>query len=139
VSAAEVVPEAALLRALAADRLVRQAMDSAHVRSFSSLAALVATLKAREIQPSEDECAYDIGEEFPTQFALHHLENGRVAVRFSLGHYFEVCRGRMIQVGVLVPPLPRWSDAIAAAGARHAGYLMKDAPNRQTVLSYRAH
>jgi hypothetical protein len=141
VAATEVVPEAALLRALTADRLIRQAMDSAHVRSFASLRALTEALKTHAIQPAQEDCTYGVGEEFPTEFAFHHLENGRVAVRFSLGHYVEVCRGMMIQVGVLVPPLPRWNDAFGAAAARRAGYLMKDvaaiARDRRTVLNYR--
>jgi hypothetical protein len=47
----------------------------------------------------------------------------------------------MIQVGVLVPALPRWDAALRAANARRAGYLMKDlaaiAGNRRTVFNYR--
>ena len=140
-AATEVVPEAALLRALTADRLVRQAMDSAHVRSFASLRALTEALKTHAIQPSGEDCTYGVGEELPTEFALHHVENGRVAVRFSLGHYVEVCRGMMIQVGVLVPALPRWDTAVRDAAARRAGYLMKDvatiAGARRTVFNYR--
>ncbi|HEV7588361.1 MAG TPA: hypothetical protein VGO40_09625 [Longimicrobium sp.] len=141
VAATEVVPEAALLRALTADRLIRQAMDSAHVRSFASLRALTEALKTHEIKPALGECTYGLGEEFPTEFAFHHVENGRVAIRFSLAHYVEVCRGMMIQVGVLVPPLPRWTAAFDAASARRAGYLMKDLPaiagQRHTVFNYR--
>jgi hypothetical protein len=141
VAATELVPEAALLRALTADRLIRQAMDSAHARSFATLRALTEGLKTQAIQPAQGDCTFGVGEEFPTAFAFHHLENGRVAVRFSLGHYVEVCRGMMIQVGILVPPLPRWDAAVRAAAARRAGYLMKDlaaiAGRRQTVLNYR--
>ena len=48
-------------------------------------------------------------------------------VRFGLGHFVEVCRGQMVQVGVLVPVRPRFRDAILAADARRAGFLMKDA------------
>jgi hypothetical protein len=141
VAATELVPEAALLRALTADRLIRQAMDSAHGRSFPTLRALTEALKTQAIQPAQGDCTFGVGEELPTAFAFHHLENGRVAVRFSLGHYVEVCRGLMIQVGVLVPPLPRWDVAFRAAAARRAGYLMKDlaavAGRRQTVFNYR--
>ena len=141
-AATEVVPQAALLRALTADRLVRQAMDAAHVATFTSLRGLTEALKTQPIEWAEDDCAYDIGEEFPVQFALHHVENGRVALRFSLGHAYEVCRGRMIQVGVLVPLLPRWDAPVRAAEARRAGYLMKDlasiARDRETVLNYQA-
>jgi len=141
VAATEVVREAVLLRALAADRLIRQAMDSAHVRSFASLRALTEALKTHAIQPAAEDCTYGVGEEFPTEFAFHHVESGRVAVRFSLGHYVEVCRGMMIQVGALVPALPRWDAAIRAASTRRAGYLMKDlaaiAGERRTVFNYR--
>ena len=45
VRATDLVPEADLVRALTADRMIRQAMDSAHVRSFASLHALVERLK----------------------------------------------------------------------------------------------
>jgi len=140
VAATEILPEADLLRALTADRLVRQAMDSAHVRAFASLRALTQALKTREIQPAGNQCTFAVGEEFPSEFAFHHLENGRVAVRFSLSHSEEVCRGMMIQVGVLVPALPRWTAPLDAAGARRAGYLMKDlaavARDRRTVFNY---
>lgn len=136
----DLVPEAELLRALTADRLVRQAMDSAHVRSFASLAALTERLKLQPVQPADDECDYSIGESFPTDFALHHLEGGRVAVRFSLSHNVEICRGRMIQVGVLVTPAARLGPDLAAADARRAGFLMKDqraiARDRQTTFNY---
>lgn len=141
VAATQVVPEAALLRALTSDRLIRQAMDSAGVRSFASLRGLTETLKTHAIWPARDDCSYGVGEQFPTEFALHHVQDGRVAVRFSLGHYVEVCRGMMTQVGVLVPVSPAWDAAIRAAASRRAGYLMKDvaaiAGNRRTVLNYR--
>jgi hypothetical protein len=141
VPASELVPEAALLTALTADRLIRQAMDSAKVRTFASLRALTDGLRSHAIQPVGQDCTFGVGEHFPFEFALHHLENGRVAVRFSLGHWVEVCRGMMIQVGVLVPVHPRWESALRDAERRRAGYLMKDvgavAGQRRTVFNYR--
>lgn len=141
IPATEVVAEADLLRALAADRLIRQAMDSAHVRTFPSLRALTQALEAQPIA-SGDDCIYSVGEEFPTAFAFHHLEGGRVAMRFSLGHYVEVCRGMMIQVGVLVPVPAQRAAAFAAADRRQAGVLTKDlaviAGDRRTVVNYRS-
>ncbi|HEX6745695.1 MAG TPA: hypothetical protein VF092_00165 [Longimicrobium sp.] len=140
VRATDLVPERELLRALMADRLVRQAMDSAHVRSFASLAAMVEALKTHEIQPPGDDCTYGVGEDFAQEFAFHHLEAGRAAMRFSLSHYVEICRGRMIQLGVLVAPNARLLPDLQAADARRAGFLMKDARtigrNRQTVFNY---
>jgi hypothetical protein len=140
-AATDLVPEADLLRALQADRLIRQAMTGAGVRNLTSLWRMVEALKRHEIQPPNDQCTYGVGEQFASEFALHHLENGRVAMRFSLGHWVEVCRGKMIQVGVLVPPRSRLVPDLTAAGTRRAGYLMKDvraiAGQRQTVFNYR--
>ena len=112
-------------------------MDAVHARSFASLAAFTTALKFQEIAPPGD-CTYQVGEGFPHEYAFHHLANGQVAVRFSLSHSVEVCRGMFTQIGVLVPPLPRWAAAFEAANARRAGFLMQDAPaNRQTVLNYK--
>lgn len=141
VAATDLVPEADLLRALNADALIRQAMGKAHVRSLVSLAGMPKALELQEIQPPNDDCTYGVGEGFPTEFALHHLENGRVALRFSLSHYVEICRGKMAQVGVLVAPRPRVLPDLTAADARRAGYLMKDlraiAGQRVTEFNYR--
>jgi hypothetical protein len=141
VAATELVPEADLLRALAADPLIRQAMAKARVRSLPSLAAIPRALQSQEIQPPNDECTYGVGAEFPTEFAVHHLEGGRVALRFSLGHYVEVCRGKMIQAGVLVPLRSGLGPALSAAEARRTGLLMKDlraiAGGRETIFNYK--
>lgn len=141
IAATDVVPEAALRTALTSDHLIGAAMDSADIRTFTSVRELAQKLNTTPIEPAEGECAYSLGSEFPTEFALHHVEHGRVALRFSLGHYFEVCRGMMIQIGVLVPASPRWEAAVRAADARRSGYLMKDvariAGSRGTVLRYR--
>ena len=140
VSAADLVPEAGLLRALQADRMIQQAMRSANVRALPSLARMGKALEGQDIQPPGEECTYSVTEAFPTAFALHHVENGRVAMRFSLSHAVEVCRGMYIQVGVLVPPRPRLLPDLNAAAARRAGYLMKDlraiAGERKTTFSY---
>ncbi|HEU0054676.1 MAG TPA: hypothetical protein VFQ39_15930 [Longimicrobium sp.] len=137
--ATDYVSEADLHRALLADRLIRAALDSADVRTPP--ATLGALLAAIEHQPIEvDGCTYSTGADFLEHFAFHHLEGGRVALRFSLSHYVEICRGNHTQVGVLVPVSPRLRPDLAAADARRAGFLMKDARavggNRVTTLSY---
>jgi hypothetical protein len=137
--ATDYVPEASLLAALLRDRVIQAALDSAGVRTRP--ATLRALLSSIENQPVEvGECTYSTGSEFLSSFAFHHLENGRVALRFSLSHHVEICRGSYTQLGVLVPIPPRLRADLAAAGARRAGFLMKDAravaAGRETILNY---
>lgn len=123
----DLVPEAALVEALVADAVLRRGLAEAGGETPRALSELVRRLHMEDIRVGEGECTYEVAESFPGDFALHHLDGGRVAVRFSLSHFVEVCRGQMVQVGVLVPVRPRFRDAVAAADARRAGFLMKDA------------
>jgi len=129
-SVTRLVDEPPLVRALSADRVVRAALDSAGVREVGTLAALLDTAQWIGVEvdtPIERDCWFAMGSGFPGHFALHHVEGDLVAVRFSLSHDVEICRGRMAQVGVLVPVPPRLRSDLAAAEGRTAGFLMKDA------------
>lgn len=123
----DVVPEAALMEALLADRVIRRGLDEAGGEAPRTLPELVHRLNREDIEVGDDGCTYGVTDAFPGAFALHHAEGGRVAVRFGLGHWVELCRGKMVQVGVLVPVRPRFQEAVQAADARRAGFLMKDA------------
>jgi len=129
-SISRLVDEAPLVRALSADRVIRAALDSAGVREVDTLAALLDTAQWIGVNVETphlgDDCWYSMSDGFPGHFALHHVEGDRVAVRFSLSHDVEICRGRMVQVGVLVPIPPRLRSALTAAEGRTAGFLMKD-------------
>jgi hypothetical protein len=128
-SVTRLVDEAPLVRALSADRVVRAALDSAGVREVGTLAALLDTARWIGVEvdkPHEQDCWFAMGDGFPGHFALHHVEGDRVAIRFSLSHDVEICRGRMVQVGVLVPIPSRLRADLAAAEGRTAGFLMKD-------------
>jgi hypothetical protein len=121
------VDERELVRALAADRILRQAMDAAGVTDApATLAALMEAVHGEPVSTGADECTYAVGEDFASSFAFHHVEGDRVAVRFSLSHHVEICRGHIIQVGVLVPVSDRLRSHLAAARARTAGFLMAD-------------
>ena len=127
VSATALVPEPELLRALLADAVVRQALRSAGVTGQPrTLSALLDAVEHEAVRVGDDECTYSLGEEFLSSFAVHHVEGGRMALRFSLSHHVEICRGRMTQIGVLVPTPERLRADVAAADARRAGFLMKD-------------
>lgn len=144
VAVTELVPEAPLLRALTSDRVIRAAMDSAGVGQVRSLAALLDTAQWQgvyvEMPGDENDCTYNMSDGFPRHFAFHHVENGQLAIRFSLSHDVELCRGSMVQVGVTVPVPPRLQSALTAADQRTAGFLMKDsrriAGDRRTSLEW---
>lgn len=121
------VSEAGLVEALVADPVLRRGLAEVGGEAPRTIPELVHKLNLEDIAVGEDECTYGVSDAFPGNFALHHVDDGRVAVRFSLSHVVEVCRGQMVQVGVLVPVRPRFRDAVTAADARRAGFLMKDA------------
>jgi hypothetical protein len=58
-------------------------------------------------------------------FAFHHVENGRVAVRFLLPHGAEIYRFRNTQIGILLPIPDRLKAAFAQASGPKNGTLMK--------------
>lgn len=128
----ELVPEAAVVQALLGDRLIRMALDSAHVRTRPrTMAALLHAIGSVAIpvpqkgQTEEYACTYGVGD-LASSWAIHHVENGRMAIRFSLSHFVEICRGTMVQIGITVPVPPALAATLAAADSRRAGFLMKD-------------
>jgi hypothetical protein len=135
------VDEASLVRALTADPLIRQAMDAAGVHGLTRVAQFGPALEAQSISPPSGDCTFALGKEFASEFGLHHLDGTRVAVRFSLSHSVEVCRGMMIQVGVLAVPLASMRIPLREASGRQRGFLMKDrsavAGRGRTVFSHR--
>lgn len=111
--------------ALARDPLVARVL-AAKGAAPRTLDGLLSALELEEIE-GPDECTYSAGPEVLRQFALHHLEGGRVAVRISLGHHVELCRGKYIQLGILLPVPPSLRADLEAASARRAGFLMQHA------------
>ena len=112
-------PEQEVRAALLADPLVRKALTAARVRTPPArLTALVQTLSEA---PSE--CEYAFSDDLLTRFAFHHLEGGKVAVRLGLSHGCEVMRGRLTQLGILLPIPERLKAPLAQAAAGRQGFL----------------
>ncbi|HEX5727523.1 MAG TPA: hypothetical protein VFX98_18770 [Longimicrobiaceae bacterium] len=134
----ELFPAADVRAALVVDPVVRRMLAASGAGTPRTLEHLVTTLQESTVEVAG--CTYTAGPDFLASFALHHLEGGRAAVRFSLPYRHEVCRGRMIQLGVLIPVPPRLRAELEAAGARRAGFLMQDAQRisggRATTLEY---
>jgi hypothetical protein len=107
-----------VLRALMADAVVKRHLPKTPPKTTDALVQALAE--------SNPECEYSFGPDLPTRFAFHHLEGSRVAVRIGLSHGCEVARGKLTQLGILLPVPPSWKDALERANARTEGFLMRD-------------
>jgi hypothetical protein len=120
----EVFPERDVLAALLADRFVKAALAAAGQATPKSVAQLVEALKDSPVRAGD--CEFTFDERALTGFAFHHRERERVAVRLSLPHRHEACRGMNTQLGLLLPVPEDLEGSLARADARTAGFLMKD-------------
>jgi hypothetical protein len=131
-------PEAALLAALKADKLVSKALQETQAPPPANLSALVAALKFQPLQVGD--CNYTFGENFLSHFAIYDTTANGVAVRIGLSHDAEVCRGQLTQIGLLLPVPETLKADLSAAKAKTAGFLMIDSPRlakeKETVFHF---
>ncbi len=115
-----------IFRALAADRIVRKALPpGAHPQTLPAL------LKALEFQSvTIDDCSYLFTNDILDSFAFYDIAGPRVAVRLSLPHAVETCRGSMTQLGIWLP-IPKALE-VPLKQAR----LMKQAPETSTEIEF---
>jgi hypothetical protein len=91
VSLTDLVPEAAVLRALLNDPVIQRALGGQPVATLSEL-----------YQNADGGCEMLIDESLVRSFAFHHLDGDQVAVRIGLSHGCEASRGAFTQLGVLL-------------------------------------
>ena len=138
-----------ILKALMADPLVKKAMQASKSKeppkTVEQLAERFAdeglVMKpARASEESPEGCEYTFPDEVLTQFAFHHLENNRVAVRISLTPNSGACSTGHAQLGILLPMPSSLKTSLYAAQSGKEGFLMKDAKNLsrdlETVIRY---
>jgi hypothetical protein len=121
----ELFPEAAILSALKADKVVAAALKEADVPPPQSLSAMVDAVKFQTVQVGD--CGYSFSGTFLTEFALYDVQADKVTVRISLSHASEICRGQMTQVGIELPTPEVLKPLLLQAEAKSAGFLMVDA------------
>lgn len=127
--------ESELLRALLSDPAVEKALTNAQGQSAPRTLAELLTPRDNgqlEIEPvvstaeSPKGCAFFFPERALSQFAFHHLEQTKVAVRLSLDPSSGACHSAHAQLGVLLP-VPRLLEApLTSAQSRTEGFLMND-------------
>jgi hypothetical protein len=141
--------EGEVLKALMADPLVKKAMQASKSKKPPKTVEELVEMFADEglaMEPtaataeSPEGCAYTFPNEVLTQFAFHHLENNRVAIRISLEPDSGACSTGHAQLGILLPIPASLKASLESAQAGEEGFLMKDAKslsgNLETVVRY---
>lgn len=118
----DVFPEKDVLKALKADAFVKQHVDDEEAfKKARTVEALLGSL-----MPGGD-CVGFQSDNVKRSVAFHHVEGNKVAVRIAFGYERPVCRGKMFEVGVLLPIPASLRPALERARTRQEGFLMKDA------------
>jgi hypothetical protein len=124
-SLTDIFPEESILAALRSDKLVAGALKDVEGPAPASLPELVAAIRFKPVQVKE--CSYYFGADLLSDFAFYSTEGNNVAVRISLSHAAEVCRGQMTQLGILLPIPESLKAKIEAARAGKSGLLLQQA------------
>ena len=134
----DLFPDAAILEALLADKIVSDTLKRNHVAGTpKSTAQLVKLLNGKSFG-GDDNGQFAFTPDFLARFAFHHVQGDRVAVRLNVSWNYEVYRFTSTQIGVLLPMPARLRGALARAAASQEGFLMPEAErragNRTTLL-----
>ena len=106
----ELFPEAQVVEALGADRVIVKARFSQE--PATTLKALAAQL--------DGGCEMDLSAEvFNESFIFHHIDKDKVAIRIGVPHGCEVARGNFTQLGLLLPIPPALKEALEGAEKNH--------------------
>jgi hypothetical protein len=126
----DLFPDAAVRKALWNDPVVRRALSGAGVRREpQTAAALVAALEGKNFG-GEDGFKYSFPGDLLTQFAFHHLEGDRVAVRLNVPWGAEIYRFQSTQIGLLLPVPSSLKAPLQRAATGREGFLMREARRR---------
>lgn len=120
----DIFDAAQIRQALLSDPIVQHILTREKIAPPPTLDGLVKAL-ANKLFGGDDDDMYSIPESLLSDFAFHHIEHGKVAVRLLLPHGSEIFRFRHTQLALLLSvPAARQSDfARAATGA--AGAMMR--------------
>lgn len=114
---------AQIRQALLSDPVVQHVLTRDRIAPPPTLNGLVKALAIKEFGGDED-CKYGFPENLLSDFAFHHIENGKVAVRFLIPHGAEIFRFQNTQLGILLPVPATWKAAFSQAANGSAGAMM---------------
>ncbi|MDM8569868.1 hypothetical protein QUF50_10245, partial [Thiotrichales bacterium HSG1] len=81
-------------------------------------------------------CGYRVAKDFLNQFAFHHLNRNRVAIRLNLLPNNSDCQTKNIQLGLYLPIPTSMKAALKNADKEKVGFLMSKAVQGQTKMSF---
>ena len=125
-----------ILKALLGDPLVKKALGDGRTRKApKTIAELINVfeLEGLSLEPvagtaaAPRGCTFTLPEDILKQFAFHHLEDGKLAVRIRLQPDAGACRTARAQLGVVLPIPESLRGPLDLAQAGKEGFLMKDA------------
>jgi hypothetical protein len=142
--------EGEILRALLGDPVVKKALGNRQTKKApKTIAELVNLfeLEGLSLEPltgtaeAPKGCRFTLPNDILKQFAFHHLEDGKLAVRISLQPDVGACRTAHAQLGIVLPIPESLRGPLDLAQAGKEGFLMKDvrkiAGDRVTKFGFR--
>jgi hypothetical protein len=119
----DIFDAAQIRQALLSDPIVQHVLTREKIAPPPTLDGLVKAL-ANKLFGGERDGMYSIPESLLSDFAFHHIEQGKVAVRLLLPHGSEIFRFHHTQLALLLPlPAARQADFTRAATGE-AGAMM---------------
>jgi hypothetical protein len=125
-------------QALLSDPIVQHVLTREKIAPPPTLEGLVKALTGKEFG-GEGDSMYSFPDGMLNDFAFHHVENGKLAVRLLLPHGSEINRFHHTQLGLLLPLPARWKTALTRAASGESGALMQSVQkhtrnNKSTVV-----
>jgi hypothetical protein len=115
---------AQIRQALLSDPIVQHVLTREKIAPPPTLEELAKALSGKEFGGERDGM-YSFPENLLSDFAFHHVENGKVAVRLLLPHGSEIFRFHHTQLGLLLPIPAARKSALLAAASGEAGSMMQ--------------
>ncbi len=152
------VSEADLVTALKNDGLIKTALSNVDPKdSVARLSNIVEDLRNKNIKRISNldqlmlnglykalewseiivkGCNYRLAKDFLTQFAFHHLNNGKVAIRLNLLPNSSACQTKDIQLGLYLPIPTNINMELEQADKGEAGFLMAKSRKIATKIAF---
>jgi len=114
--------EAALLKALLKDGVVKKALADSDIQNITTLTALYEALQWADI--SVKNCNYYLPPNYLSQFAFYHLRKNQVGIRINLPPVDHSCQGENVFLAFYLPIPTSLRMALRRAVIKRAGFLM---------------